>query len=92
MQDLSNTLGKGTQAAGMNVKEKADRMASMLGDNFEVSELETMLNEVWFSNHEITAFHRETVLGWLDTAKKTWTEKTSILQRLKHRWITCKIL
>ena len=92
MQDLSKTLGKGTLTFELNARDQADRMASMLGNNFIISELEMMQNEIWFSDHSITLEHQKRSIGWLNTAQKTWNEKTSMLQKFKHRFITCKIL
>lgn len=90
MQELAKTFG--TLVSNPDVRDLAKGMAEMLGDGADVSALEQMLNEVWFSKHTITVQQQEMALGWLETAKQTWKEKMSVVKRFKHRFITCKIL
>lgn len=90
IQDLA--AGLGIRGANMGAAEKAEQMAFMLGKEANAGALETMLNEVWFSNHVITSSQQETALWWLEEAKQTWKRELPATKRFKQRFVTCKIL
>jgi len=90
LQEMAETLG--IQIHNLGAKEKAENMVSMLGKETDAKALETMLNEVWFSNHEITSEQQEAALSWLAEAEKIWKQRLPAAQRFKQRFIACKIL
>ena len=74
------------------VSDLAEQMAAVLDHKIAEPELETLLNEVWYSNHTITGEQRETALSWLQLAMDAWKQKVSPLKRFRQRFISCKIL
>lgn len=90
IQELAMALG--ILGENLVAAEKAEKMVSMLGKEADAGVLETMLNEVWFSNHDITSNQQKTALSWLEEAKQTWKQELSAAKRFKQRFVTCKIL
>lgn len=82
----------GIQGANLSAAEKAEQVIFLLGEGADAGALETMLNEVWFSNHAITSGQQETAMLWLEAAKRTWKQELTATKRFKQRFVTCKIL
>ena len=90
MQVLTKAMG--SAEGNLAVSDLADQTAAMLDNQIAAAELETLLNEVWYSNHTISGEQRETALSWLQVAMDTWKQKVPPLKRFKQRFISCKIL
>ena len=89
MQVLTKTMGNSLGNA--TVSELAEQTAAILDNQIAATEIENLLNEVWYSNHGITGEQRETALSWLQVAMNAWKQKVPPLKRLKQRFISCKI-
>ena len=90
MQVLAKAMG--SMDGNLSVSDLAEQTAAMLDHKIAAAELETLLNEVWYSGHEITREQRETALSWLQMAMAVWKQKVSPIKRFRQRFISCKIL
>ena len=78
--------------SNLAVSDQAEQMAAVLDHKISSVELETLLNEVWYSNHTITREQREAALFWLQLAMAVWQQKVPPFKRFHQRFISCKIL
>ena len=73
------------------VSELAQQMSTALDGAVEAESLAALLNEVWYSTHDITPQQQEAANRWLDTAAEIWKRKVPGARRFCQRYITCKI-
>lgn len=76
----------------LTVSDLAERIAALLDHKITAGELETLMNEVWYSSHRITQEQQEAALSWLQLAMAAWKQKVSPFKRFKQRFISCTIL
>ena len=76
----------------MTVSAVAAHISETLDETIPAAEIETLLNEVWYSNHLITAQQQEAALSWLQAAQLCWKKKVSPIKRFQQRFISCKII
>lgn len=90
IQELADSLDH--NGTSQTSKELAEKMALLLDEKMDVWMLEEMLNEVWFSDHKITADQQQTVLLWLEEAKQNWKRELPAVKRVQQRYFACRIL
>ena len=88
------TLVSATKAMPPNlpVSAVAVHISETLDETVPAAEIETLFNEVWYSNHPITARQQETALSWLQSAQISWKKKLSPIKRFRQRFISCRII
>ena len=88
------TLVGATKAmpSNMTVSAVAAHISDTLDETVPAAEIETLFNEVWYSNHPITAQQQEAALSWLQAAQLCWKKKVSPIKRFQQRFISCKII
>lgn len=90
IQALTKTIG--SLDGYLAVSELAEQTAALLDQKIAAAELETLLNEVWYSGHEITREQRDAALCWMQQAMAVWKQKVSPINRFRLRFVSCKVL
>ena len=86
------TKAIGSSGGNLTVSDLAEQTVALLDQKIAAAELETLLNEVWYSGHTITREQRETAFSWMQLATAVWKQKVSPIKRFRQRFISCKIL
>lgn len=81
-----------TAQTNIAVSALAVHISNILDQTVSANEVEALFNEVWYSDHPITAQQQQTALSWLHAAQTCWQKKVSPLNRFRQRFISCKII
>lgn len=83
---LSGTAGKDQMPSVL-----AWQISLFLKEEIPAQEIETLIQQVWFSSHPVTEEQRLRALQWMDEAQSAWEQTTGWMTKLKMRFWTCQI-